>query len=203
MADNWDDILAERIASLGDPTAAARLDADYGVEVQRSGWLAVQALRDISPRPQDAPVTMPDPAAMLQLKLTPQAETPQASAKLPPSLADQLSLTWAARRRHAAVEAEPEVEPAPAPRPVARRVEAPVQLEPAKPVSVWRKPLEAVTRVFNGRPEPEAQTSPVAAEAPAPPATTRAEPRTILAIAEPSMEAATPAPRAAMPDVPL
>src|SRR4051794_37724516 len=157
MADNWDDILAERIASLGDPTAAARLDADSGVEEQRSGWLAVQALRDISPRPQDAPLTMPDAAAMLQLKLTPQAETPEASAKLPPSLADQLSLTWAARRRHATVEAEPEVVPAPAPRASARRLEAPAS---AGPASVWRKPFEAVARVFNRQPQPEPEAAP-------------------------------------------
>ena len=32
MADNWDDILAEPIASLSDPTAAAPVDADSGVE---------------------------------------------------------------------------------------------------------------------------------------------------------------------------
>src|SRR4249920_1881516 len=119
MADNWDDILAEPIASLSDPTAAAPFDAESGDGDARTGWLAVQALSDISPRAQDAPVTMPDPASMLQLKQTPQAETPEASAKLPPSLADQLSLTWAARRRHAAVEAEPELPPAPAPRPTA------------------------------------------------------------------------------------
>ena len=61
MANNWDDILAEPIASLSDPTAASPFDAERGVEEQRGGWLAVQALRDISPRSQDAPVTMVRP----------------------------------------------------------------------------------------------------------------------------------------------
>ena len=202
MADNWDDILAEPIASLSDPTVAAPVDAERGIEEQRGGWLAVQALRDISPRSQDAPVTMPDAAEMLQLKLTPQAETPEATPKLPPSLADQLSLTWAARRRHAAVESEPEVAPAPAPRLTPRRVEAPAPAEPPSPVSVWRKPLEAVARVFNRQPQPEPEAASAPIEAPASPAA-RVEPRTVLAIAEPSIEDPAPAPRAALPDVPL
>src|SRR4051812_31801742 len=67
MADNWDDILAEPIASLADPRAVA--PSDGGVEETTGAWLAVNSIGDISPRPQEAPMTMPSMDAMLQIRL--------------------------------------------------------------------------------------------------------------------------------------
>lgn len=201
MADNWDDILAEPIASLADPTAFAASDGETDVEETGGGWLAVHALSDISPRPQEAPMTLPAIDGMLQIRLPVQEETQQASTKLPPSLADQLSLTWAARRR-SVPEAEPEPEPASTPRPVARRVEAPVTVEAPKPAPTWRKPFEAVARVFTRQPQPEPAPAPMHDEAPAAPASAP-QPRTVLAIAEPSATDELQTPLAVVQDVPL
>ena len=148
MPENWDDILGEPIASLGDPAAALSLEAGAEGMDGAQHWLAVQPLASISPRQQDAPVTMPEASSMVRLHLPLQPETDAVSAKLPPSLAEQLSLTWAAKRRH---NLEPEAEPLPAPRPVQSRgaseVErAPLAASPAAPV--WRRPFEAIARVF-------------------------------------------------------
>ena len=44
MADNWDDILAEPIASLADPTAATPSHGESAVEGTPGAWLAVHPL---------------------------------------------------------------------------------------------------------------------------------------------------------------
>src|SRR5688572_19666910 len=112
MADNWDDILSEPIASLADPKAFALSDAEGDVEETPGGWLAVHALSDISPRSQEVPMTLSGMGDMLQIRMAIQPEAESGSTRLPPTLADQLSLTWASKRRHVP-EADPEPEPAP------------------------------------------------------------------------------------------
>src|SRR5688572_18534846 len=144
MPQEWDDILLEPVAQLQPDLPAAE-----------GGWRAVRSIDEVSPRPQQPPLTLPDPDGMLSIRLPVQPEeaTPS-SVPPPPSLTDQLSLTWASRRkgrRKAAEEVardnwpdwEPSVETAPQP------------VQPSWPVVSWLKPLQRIVRRFRRGAEDE------------------------------------------------
>jgi hypothetical protein len=143
----WDAILGEPIVSIRD-----------------EGWLALRRVDQISPRPQTPPVTVSPSLRWLVLELPPQDEEAAPGPSLPPSLAEQLSLTLAARRQRA------------------RRRSAPVEDEPiadvwpetsaselqemeTAPVPSWRQPLRLLGRLLSRTSKTETR---LASEAPTP-----------------------------------
>ena len=80
---DWEDILSEPISSVRD-----------------EGWRVVRGIEEVSPRPQTPPAALSALSRWLILKLPHQEDdSPLNARRLPASLADQLSLTLAARRR--------------------------------------------------------------------------------------------------------
>src|SRR5262249_30577177 len=136
---SWEEILSEPMTSVRD-----------------EGWRAVQSLAEMSPRPQQPALTLEDASGWRSLPLPPEQEETE-SDRLPASLAEQLSLTWAARRRRRAW-ADHELEPAP--EAAFEETAGPGEFEtgaqespgevlsPQAPrTSVWRRPAGTILRL--------------------------------------------------------
>src|SRR5438552_8356892 len=136
-----------------DERAWAEILSEPMTSVRHTGWRAVSMVADISPL-REATLVLEAPESWLIVPPINQGESEAAARSLPPSLAEQLSLTWAARRRRRsrAAEEEPErqtevlVEDEPEP--------GPLKAAPAAPVRrpFWNRPLAAVYRML--RPAP-------------------------------------------------
>src|SRR3990172_3069498 len=80
-----------------DETSAwAELLSEPITSVRDEGWRAIRSVEEFSPRGQQVLAALPPPESFL---IVPRPLQPEEDLPLPPSLAEQLSLTWAARRR--------------------------------------------------------------------------------------------------------
>ncbi|HEY7268475.1 MAG TPA: DUF4157 domain-containing protein [Dehalococcoidia bacterium] len=131
--------------------------------VRDAGWRQVCPLEEVSPRPQLPPAVLPDAESWVMMPRLPQPESP-AEDPVPPTLAEQLSLTWAVRRRaRAAAAAEEEIEstyeePPPAPQPESVSTALP------RPGRTRFRPLQQVLRLLGrnetGEPATHVESAP-------------------------------------------